>query len=68
MPTNESTSRLAATHPATLRWLALIDEHGSQLGALVALFRHVDELERLKRAVRERGWSPEILGSEAHVV
>ena len=48
------------------RWLALIDQHGGQNAALFALFKQVDEFERLKRAVRARGLSPEILASEAH--
>lgn len=48
------------------RWLALIDQQGGQNAALVTLFRQVDELERIKRAVRALGLSPEILASEAH--
>ena len=46
------------------RWLALIDRHGSQNAALVALFRRLDELERLEGAVRACGLSPELLASE----
>ena len=46
------------------RWLALIDDHGSENAALVALFRQVDELERIKRVMRQRGLTPEMLVSE----
>lgn len=52
--------------PTVLRWLNLIDLHGSQTAALEALIRKSDELDRLKRAVRGLGMSPEILASEAH--
>lgn len=52
--------------PTVLRWLALIEMYGSHTAALEALIRQVDEFERLKRAVRARGLSPEILASEAH--
>ena len=48
------------------RWLALIDHHGSENAALVALFKQVDELERLKRAMCEREPSPETLAAEAN--
>ena len=47
------------------RWLALIDHHGSENAALVALFKQIDELERLKRALRDRGLTPEAVLSES---
>jgi hypothetical protein len=50
--------------PTVLRWLALIELHGSHTAALEALIRQADELERLRRAVRARGRWPEILASE----
>jgi hypothetical protein len=50
--------------PTVLRWLALIELHGSHTAALEALIRQADELERLRRAVRALGLSPEILASE----
>jgi hypothetical protein len=50
--------------PTVLRWLALIELHGSHTAALEALIRQADELERLRRAVRALGFSPEILASE----
>lgn len=49
--------------PTVLRLLALIEMHGSQTAALEALLRQADELERLKRAVRALGLSPELLAS-----
>jgi hypothetical protein len=52
--------------PTVLRWLALIEKHGGHTPALEALLRHADELERLKRAMRERGLSPEILAAETY--
>jgi hypothetical protein len=52
--------------PTVLRWLALIELHGGQTAALEALIRQADELQRLQRAVRAMGLSPEILASEAH--
>jgi hypothetical protein len=55
MHTAEATAHRSAIHPVTLRWLAMIDDHGSQVAALAALFRQVDELERLKQAVRGVG-------------
>lgn len=61
MRTADANPRLSAIHPVTLRWLGMIDEHGSQVAALVALFRQVDELERLKRAVNSCGLSAELL-------
>ena len=49
------------------RWLTLIDQHGSENAALVALFKQVDELERLKRVMREHGLPPEALAApEVH--
>ena len=54
--------------PTVLRWLNLLDLHGSQTAALEALILKSDELDRLKRAVRGLGMSPEILASEAHQV
>ena len=55
-----------STKPLTTvqRWLALIEQHGSQTAALVALFRRLDELERLERAAVACGLSPEILTAE----
>lgn len=66
MTAAESTHRVSAIHPVTLRWHAMVDEHGSQVAALAALFKQVDELERLKHAVLSQGQSPEILASVAH--
>jgi hypothetical protein len=47
--------------PTVLRWLALIEQHGSHTAALEALIRKADELERLKAAVRGCGLRPELL-------
>jgi hypothetical protein len=47
--------------PTVLRWKELIDQHGSETAALEALLRQADDLERLKRAVRACGLSPELL-------
>lgn len=47
------------------RWLALIDHHGSENAALVAMFKQIDELDRLKRALRDRGLAPEALLGES---
>lgn len=47
--------------PTVLRWKALVDKHGSETAALEALLRQVDELERLKQAIRMCGLSPALL-------
>lgn len=47
--------------PTVLRWVALVDKHGSHTGALEALLRQADELERLKVAVRGCGLRPDLL-------
>ena len=50
--------------PMILRWLALIEMHGSHTAALHALIRRADELERLQLAVRSLGMSPELLAAQ----
>jgi hypothetical protein len=49
--------------PTVLRWLSLIEMHGGHTAALEALIRQSDELLRLKCAVRELGYSPEVLAA-----
>jgi hypothetical protein len=44
-----------------LLWLALVEKYGSHTGALEALLRQADELDRLKAAVRSCGLKPELL-------
>jgi hypothetical protein len=62
----EATRPKPAKAPTVLRWLALIELHGGHTAALESLIRQADELQRLKRAIRAMGLSPEILASEAH--
>jgi hypothetical protein len=50
--------------PTVVRWLALIEQHGGHTAALEALIRQADELQKLKRAVRALGCTPESLMSE----
>jgi len=49
------------TTPTVLRWLALVEKHGSHTAALEALLRQADELDRLKAAVRGAGLKSELL-------
>lgn len=50
--------------PTVVQMLALIRKHGSQTAALEALLRQADELERLKRALRAMGMTPEFIAAE----
>jgi len=62
--TAERTTAPRNRTPTVLRWLNLVEKHGSQTAALEALIRQADELERLKRAVRGCGLSPALLAME----
>jgi hypothetical protein len=53
--------------PTVVRMLELIRRHGSQTAALEALLHQADELERLKRALRAMGMTPEFIASELRV-
>jgi hypothetical protein len=53
--------------PTLLQWLALVELHGSQSAALQELVRAHGELDRLKRAVRALGLSPELLSARRAV-
>ena len=53
--------------PTVVRMLELIQRHGSQTAALEALLRQADELERLKRALRAMGMTPEFIAAEHHI-
>ena len=53
--------------PTVLRWLELIERHGSKTAALEALIRQADELDRLKRALRATGMSPEAIAAGAQL-
>jgi hypothetical protein len=57
----ETTQRAIKARPMVLRWLSLVELHGSQSGALEAVLRDSDQFERLKRAVRRIGLDPELL-------
>ena len=50
--------------PTVVRMLELIRKHGSQTAALEALLRQADELERLQRALRAMGMTPEFIAAE----